>query len=96
LPKIVIYDEGYIDESNTFQLFVPNNKVVVIGKRPAGQTVGEYIFTFNANNPGGTPGPYMKIIDRGEETVPRKIEVHDGHNGGPALYFPGSIVVMTV
>jgi hypothetical protein len=96
LPKIVIYDEGYIDESNTFQLYVPNNKVVVVGQRPAGQVIGEYIFTFNANNPAGAPGPYMKIIDRGEETVPRKIEVHDGHNGGPALYFPGSIVVMTV
>ncbi|MBA3829879.1 MAG: major capsid protein [Taibaiella sp.] len=96
LPRIVIYDEGYLDESGTFQLFIPNNKVVVIGKRPQGQTIGEYLMTFNANNPSGAPGPYMKVINRGEETVPISIEVHDGHSGGPALYFPGSIVVMSV
>jgi hypothetical protein len=96
LPSVVVYDEGYIDESGTFQLYIPNNKVIVIGQRPAGQTIGEYLMTFNANNPGGAPGPYMKVINRGEETVPITVEVHDGHNGGPALYFPGSIVVMTV
>lgn len=96
LPTIVIYDEGYIDESGTFQLFVPNNKVIVVGQRPQGQTIGEYLMTFNAQNPSGAPGQYMKIINRTNEDVPGTIEVHLGHNGGPALYYPGSIVVMTV
>lgn len=96
LPGIVIYDEGYIDDNNVFQLFIPNNKVVVVGKRPAGQVVGEYRMTRNVNNGALQPGPYMKVIDRGEDTVPRTIEVHDGHNGGPVIYFPGAIVVMNV
>jgi hypothetical protein len=52
--------------------------------------------TRNANNPGMAPGRYQKIIDRGENEVPRKIEVHRGHNGGPVIYFPGSIVAMTI
>lgn len=96
LPRIVVYDEGYIDESNTFQLFIPNNKVVVVGQRPAGQTVGEYRMTRNASNPGMAPGSYTKVVDNGDEAVPRLITVHHGHNGGPVLYFPSAIVVMTV
>lgn len=96
LPSIVVYDEGYLDDNGVFQLFIPNNKVVLVGKRPAGQTVGEYRMTRNANNSALQPGPYMKVIDRGEDTVPRTIEVHDGHNGGPVLYFPGAIVLLNV
>jgi hypothetical protein len=96
LPQIEIYDEGYLDDAGTFQLFIPNNKVVVIGQRPAGQTVGEYRLTRNANNPGMSPGAYMKVVDHGELVVPRRIDVHDGHNGGPILYFPSAIVIMTV
>ena len=96
LPGITVYDEGYLDESAVFQPFIPNNKAVLVGQRPAGQTVGEYQMTRNANNPDAAPGPYMRVIDRGDDDIPRKIEVHDGHNGGPALYFPTAIVVMTV
>jgi hypothetical protein len=77
-------------------LFIPNNKVVVVGTRPAGQRVGEYRITRNANNPDLGPGPYMKVVDNGEDKVPREIDVHDGHNGGPVLYYPGAIVVMSV
>jgi hypothetical protein len=58
--------------------------------------VGEYRFTRNANNPDLGPGPYMKVIDRGDTEVPRGLEVHDGHNGGIALYHPAAIVTMTV
>jgi hypothetical protein len=50
----------------------------------------------NANNPGLAPGAYMKIVDNGDRAVPRLIQVHDGHNGGPALLYPSAIVVMTV
>lgn len=100
LPNIVVYDEGYIDEAGTFQLFVPNNRVVMVGRRLSGAPIGEYRMTRNVNNPGMAPGSYTAVIDRGAEgsgrIVPRIIEVHDGHNGGPALYHPGSIVVMTV
>jgi hypothetical protein len=98
LPKIVIYDQGYLVEGagNTFVPFIPNGKVVVVGVRPAGQQIGEYRFVRNANNPGLEPGPYMKVIDHGDVKVPREIEVHDGHNGGPVLFYPSAIVLMTV
>lgn len=96
LPTLVPYDDGYIDDTGTFQLFIPNNKVIVVGARRDGDPVGEYRFTRNANNPDLGPGPYMKVIDRGDTEVPRAIEVHDGHNGGIALYHPAAIVTMTV
>jgi hypothetical protein len=96
LPSIKEYDEGYLDETGTFQPFIPDGTVVVVGKRPAGQKVGEYRMTRNANNPGMAPGPYMRVIDRGEDQIPRSIEVHDGHNGGPVLFFGTAVVIMDV
>jgi hypothetical protein len=96
LPQVVVYDQGYLDDSGNFQPFIPVNKVVVVGKRPAGQPIAEYRMTRNANNPDLAPGPYMRVIDTGEITIPRAIEVHDGHNGGPVIYFPSAVVVMSV
>lgn len=95
LPQITIYDEGYLDDSNTFQLFIPDGKVAIVGQRPAGQVIGEYRFTRNANNPNLAPGPYMKVVDLGDVRVPRRIDVHDGHNGGPVIYFPSAVVILT-
>lgn len=95
LPQVIIYDEGYLNDSGTFVPFIANNKVVVIGRRPAGQTVAEYQMVRNVNNPNFAPGAYMKVV-ADEDEVPFKVEVHDGHNGGPAIYYPGSIVVMSV
>lgn len=100
-PQIVIYDQGYIDSNNQFQLYIPTGKVVVVGQRPAGQTIGEYIMTRNAVNPGMAPGPYAFIEDHtgnapdGNRYVPPVIKVHEGHNGGPVIYYPGSVVVLT-
>lgn len=96
LPQIVEYDETYLDETGTYQLFIPNNKVIVVGTRPSNVPVGRYMMTRNANNPDLAPGAYMKVIDRGVDSVPRSIEVHDGHNGGPALEYPSAVIVMSV
>jgi hypothetical protein len=96
LPQIEVYDAGYYDETGTFNTYLPNNKGVLVGPRMSGATVGEYKMTRNANNPDLGPGRYQKVIDRGENEVPRIIEVHRGHNGGPVLYFPGSIVALTI
>lgn len=100
VPEIVIYDEGYYNDSNVFTRYIADNKVVIVGNRPNG-VIGEYQLTRNMNNPGGTPGSYEYVIDRtkplnGERQTPPNIEVHRGHNGGPAIYFPGSIVILTV
>jgi major capsid protein E len=95
LPELVVYDDGYLDDSSTFQLFVPNNKVIVVGARRDGDPVGQYRYTRNANNPGMAPGAYMKVVDDPNE-VPRSIQVHDGHNGGLVLWHPAAVVVLTV
>jgi hypothetical protein len=95
LPTIVVYDQGYYDDSNAFQLFIPNNRVILVGKRLDNDPVGEYRMTRNANNPDLSPGPYTRVIDD-MDRVPRTVEVHDGHNGGPVLYHPAAIVAMTV
>jgi hypothetical protein len=98
LPAIAVYDEGYLDDSGTFQLFIPNNKVILVGKRTNNQNVGEYLFTRNVNNEGFAPGPYTVIQDtlKNMGDVPRKLVVHRGHNGGPVIYYPGAVVAMTV
>lgn len=97
LPGIEIYDEGYLSEpSGTFVPFIANDKVVVKGRRPSGARVGEYRMVRNVNNDDMAPGPYQKVIDHGDKRVPRLVEVHDGHSGGPVIYFPSAIVLMNV
>ena len=94
LPTVIVYDEGYLDNSGTFQLFIPNGVVLIVGVRPGNAPVAKYKMTRNANNPDLGPGPYTRVIDF-NQVVPRRIEVHDGHNGGPAIYFPGSIIILS-
>ncbi len=96
LPNFAVYDQGYLDDTGAFNLFIPDGKAIVIGKRPAGQTVGEYEMVRNAQNPGFAPGPYSKTLDKGDFQGLRKIEVHRGHTGGPAIFFPSAIVVVNV
>ena len=95
LPQVVIHDDTYTDDEGNVQLFIPDGYVVVVGTRPAGQPLGEYLMTRNVNNVGEAPGSYIKIVDKIDD-VPREIKVHRGHNGGPVLYYPGAIVVMRV
>lgn len=95
MPTPVVYDNGYLDETNTFRTFIPDDKVVVVGRRTNGESVGEYRMTRNANNPGAAPGPYTKVVDD-EDVVPRTVIVHDGHSGGPVIQFPSAICLMDV
>jgi len=95
LPQVRIYDGGYLDETRTFQPFLPDGVVIVQGRRTDGAPVGEYQMTRNANNPGLAPGAYTRVVDD-EDDIPRQIAVHDGHSGGPALFFPSAIVRMNV
>jgi hypothetical protein len=87
-------DDGYFDDNGTFQLFIPNGKVVVIGLRPNGRPAGAYRMTYNVTNNGG--GSYMFVDDSRGEDVPPQIVVQRGHNGGPVIWFPSAIVVMNV
>jgi hypothetical protein len=96
LPGIQVYDQGYLNDAGTFVPFIPDNKVVVVGKRLTGEPVGAFRYTRNASNPNMAPGVYTRVMDFNETAVPRKIEVHRGFNGGYVIYFPSAIVVMSV
>jgi len=96
LANFNVYDQGYKDETGTFQLFIPNGKAIAIGQRPAGQRIGEYRILRNVNNADFAAGSYSKVIDHVDDAVPRTVEVHRGHNGGPVIYFPSAIVIMNV
>jgi hypothetical protein len=98
LPTINIYDEGYTSQAGAFTLFVPNDKVVVVGKRSTGEPLGEYRKTLNANKTPVSGGSYTHVIDslNTGNPVPRRVDVHRGHNGGPVIFYPSGVVVMSV
>jgi hypothetical protein len=97
LPQVVVYDGGYLDDTATFQPWIANSKVVVVGARPNNQPVGAYLITKNVNSDDGG-GRYTKVIDGNAENddPPRKVRVHRGHNGGLGLFYPGAVTIMTV
>jgi hypothetical protein len=98
LPHIQIYEGGYkADSTGTWTQFVADNKVVVVGARPGNRPLGNYRMTLNLNNnpPMGAPGPYTRVVAVTDE-IPVQVQVHDGHNGGPVLYYPSGIIVASV
>lgn len=101
LPQIVIYDKGYKNAAGIYTKFIPDDKVVVVGIRDDGDSIGEYRMTRNLNNVNGEPGSHEYIKDYAQgvnapkETPPR-ITIHRGHNGGPLITRPKSIVVLSV
>jgi len=100
LPQIAIYDEGYLNDAGTWVPFIANDKVAIVGKRVAGEPLGEYRKTINANNDPVGPGSYVKVVDSAmpgnANPVPRKVDIHRGHNGGPVIYYPSGVVVLSV
>ena len=96
LPQLEVYDDGYKNDANTFVPYIGDAKVLIVGVRTDGGRIGNYLMTRNANNPGSAPGAYQKIVDKGDNAVPREVEVHDGHNGGAVLYYPSAMVIMNV
>lgn len=90
LPRIVIYEGGYKDAAGTFQLFIPDDKVVIIGRRLDGAKIGNYRMTLNSVSGRGA---YTEVLV--SKDIPKVISVHDGHNGGPVLFYPSAIVGLT-
>jgi hypothetical protein len=96
LPTIVEYNEGYNAEpSGTFNLWIPNDTISIVGQRTNGDRLGEYRMVRNVNNEGMTPGRYEKVIDHVDKRVPRTVEVHRGHNGGLVIFYGSAIVKAT-
>jgi hypothetical protein len=94
LGTIEVYNNGYPDVNRNFQLYIPDGYVVVIGPRTTGEPIGHYYYTRAVVGCGVTSGPWDMIIDTCGREVPRSIRVHRGHNGGPALEFPRSVIVL--
>ena len=90
LPTIVVYDDGYLDDTGTFQTFIPDGKVVIVGTRLNQAQLGIFAQTFNSNNPDMRPGPFTSIWDSGaspDGSTARRVRLADGVNGGPAVWF---------
>lgn len=95
-PRIEVYDEGYLTDAGAFTPYIPDDKVIIVGRRTGGMPIGDYCMTRNAQNADLGPGPYTKVVDSVNDDVPRTITVHDGHNGGPRIVFPSAVVIMSV
>jgi hypothetical protein len=99
LPMIRVWDDGYRDDAGAFHNWIPDGKVVVVGQRRNNRMIGEMLLTRNVSNIDNSSRPYLKVVDKGaanDEAPPRRIDVHRGFNGGPAIEYPGSVVVMNV
>lgn len=95
LPQIVVYDEGYQNDSDAYTAYLADGYIEVVGRRQTGVPIGHWTMTRNANNPGYAPGSYYKLVP-GERPGEPPLEVHRGFNGGIELHFPGSLVTMIV
>lgn len=93
IPPIRIYNKGYKNAAGTWAPFIPDGKVLVVGKRLSGVRVGAYRYTINQVSLDARTGPYVFTKVRTDLT-PEVIEVHDGHNGGPILQYPGALIVV--
>lgn len=97
IPTPLVYDEGYNRESDgAFTLWLADGITIIVGRRTNGDPLGQYRMVRNINNPGQAPGRYTKVIDTLATKVPRTISVHQGHNGGPVLWYPSAIIKATV
>lgn len=92
-----LYDGGYNNDSGTFTTFLDSDKVVLVGKPPAGQRLGHFAMTPSVHNGGLSPkaGPFVITNDNLNENPPEWSQMQ-GFNGIPALEFPEVVIVMTV
>lgn len=106
LPKLVPYDAAYtLRKGGPRYKYIPDGVIVIIGNRASGAKPGFYNVTRNASA-GYRPASYEYVIDRAnaaisgaatsEKRTPANIEIHRGHNGGPSMEFPSSVIVMRV
>jgi hypothetical protein len=90
VPQIRIYEQGYVDDNNTFQLWIPYGKGIIFGRRENGAPLGNICLMANAANPNFAPGAYTRVF--AEDKIPPVVEVHDGMNIAPVEWFPSSII----
>lgn len=91
LPEIVPYDEGYEDTSGNFHTFIPDGESIIVGKRPVGQMVGDYLLTatfHRRKNGQAAPGffAFITVNGRGNPTGSVSISLEElGASGNPKV-----------
>lgn len=103
LPTIREYDATYFLAGSTEATpYVSDKYAIIIGARLDGSPIGNSIICRNMLTPNQEPAPYSFVrdttgrADENDREVPPKIEVHHGYNGGPVIYYPGSIVILEI
>jgi hypothetical protein len=98
LPRFQVLQDGFFDETTqAFQRYINTGKVVVIGKRTSGDSLGMLVMVPNVNNPTGASGRYVRTVNKDIDAMgPRSIEVHRGFNGTVYVKFPRAVYVLNV
>jgi hypothetical protein len=65
LPNFELYEEGAVDDAGDFQYFIADGHPVIMGKRPAGQTIANFITTpsMHRRQDGKFAPGYFSIIN---------------------------------
>jgi hypothetical protein len=97
IPPIQVYDGVWYPEGTGGRnLFIPNGKMVLVGRRKDGAQVGQYRMTRNAYNKNSAPGEHYRVIDRRNLPGAPGLDIEMGHNGGPVPYYTEAISVFNV
>lgn len=101
LPQIEISDEDYYPDGATQAVrYIPNGKIVLVGKRKDGEAIGEYRLTpasqnAKSENDEPKPGEWYTVEDR-RMYDPSFVAFRMGHNGGPVIYHWESLAILNV
>lgn len=100
LGKIVVYEGRWIDSNNGVNMFLPDGFVVVVGTRPDADYPGRYYLTRNLNQclqmSGNERGMWYFYKDNCGEQMVRTITIGMGHNGGPVIEYPETVISLRV
>ncbi len=97
LPQFQVYTKGWVDDNGSFQKFIPDGIGVVIGGWSGAmqEKVGNYYLTRRTLGCGTGSGAWTFIRDNCKyNEIPRKIEISDGHNGGPIIRYPKRVITL--
>lgn len=94
------YNRGYYDaETRKLKKFIDDGVVILVGRGPANEPLGEWASTPSLHNGGidnATGGKFPMVDYRGLEDAPPHIDLINGIFGLPVIYHPERIVVMRV
>lgn len=88
-----IYDEGYLDEAQTFQYFLPDGEIVVYGDYPGEKVMdfGSTISLYNGGLDKPQPGKFALIKDKSQDEDDPHVSVTVGIYGLPRMFHPDFI-----